>query len=117
MSTPARFEVLRDEIATVLAELVAAAHKRGATATLDRLNAAGQRLREAPLTVVVCGEFKRGKSSLLNALLEEQPPLFPVNARVATSVVTAVSYAAEESIDVTLETGTGVETRRIARAE
>jgi predicted GTPase len=117
MSTPSRFEGLRDEIATVLAELVAAAHKRGATATLDRLNAAGQRLREAPLTVVVCGEFKRGKSSLLNALLEEQPPLFPVNARVATSVVTAVSYAAEESIDVTLDTGTGVETRRIARAE
>lgn len=45
-----------------------------------RLEASATRLDDDTLTVVVCGEFKRGMSSLLNALLEESPPLFPVDA-------------------------------------
>ncbi len=115
---PEGFESLRDEVLGHIANLATIARAREADTAAGRLEAAERRLREALLTVVVCGEFKRGKSSLLNALLEESPPLFPVNARVATSVVTAVSWAEKETIEVTLDTGGGmVETRRIDRSE
>jgi len=70
------------------------------------------------LTVVVCGEFKRGKSSLLNALLDEKEPLFPVDARVATSAVTLLSWAAEEHVVVELvEPEGGTRRRAIDRAD
>ncbi len=67
--------------------------------------------------MVVCGEFKRGKSSLLNALLAE-PGLFPVDTYYATSVITTASYAAQERISVVLDDGAGGgTTRQITRGE
>ena len=48
------------------------------------------------------GEYKRGKSSLVGALVED-PALFPVNADIATSVITSIEYAAEEQITVFLD--------------
>lgn len=79
---------------------VRGAARNGVTA--ERLAAAERRLRSGTLTVVVCGEFKRGKSSLLNALLEE-PDLFPRDTYFATSLVTTASYAPVERVTVTLD--------------
>jgi hypothetical protein len=45
--------------------------------------------------VVVCGEFRRGKSSLLNALVE-RPSLFPVDVAVTTSAITTLQWGADE---------------------
>lgn len=45
--------------------------------------------------VVVCGEYKRGKSSLLNALIG-LPGLFPVDVHVATNTVSTLEYGHEE---------------------
>src|SRR4051794_3748053 len=55
------------------------------------LRAAQERLRHNQFSVAVVGEFKRGKSSLVNALLDE-PRLLPVDIDVATSVPTVVTY-------------------------
>lgn len=80
------------------------ARARGLTESAARLTAAEQRLREGRLTAVVCGEFKRGKSSLLNALLEEPEPfLFPVETTFATSIVSTVTHGPKERIIATLE--------------
>ncbi|TYB45709.1 dynamin family protein [Actinomadura chibensis] len=46
-------------------------------------------------TVVVVGEKKRGKSSLINALLD-RPDLLPVDADVATSVHLSVGYGPKD---------------------
>lgn len=54
-----------------------------------------QRLASDRYVVVVVGEFRRGKSSLLNALLERKG-LFPVDVDVTTSVVTTVEWGDEE---------------------
>lgn len=114
----ADFEALRDRALALFPELLSAAGRRGADIATQRLVAAQQRLRDSQLTVVVCGEFKRGKSSLLNALLEEAPPLFPVDAVLATSVVTVVSWADSERITVRLEGADGTLTdRSITRTE
>ncbi|MGZ4532848.1 MAG: dynamin family protein [Mycobacteriaceae bacterium] len=100
------FEDLRIEILQLFGELGDIVQTRSAEEARRRLSAARERLEEARLVVVVCAEFKRGKSSLLNALLE-QPDLFPVDSYYATNVIITASYAAEERIKVTLTEGDG----------
>jgi signal recognition particle receptor subunit beta len=57
----------------------------------DHLAQARNRLEQHQATLVVVGEFKRGKSTLVNALL--QTAVCPVDADVVTSVPTVVTYA------------------------
>lgn len=47
---------------------------------------------EDSATVLFCGEFKRGKSSLVNAIIGTK--LCPTDIGIATSVVTAIKYGA-----------------------
>jgi hypothetical protein len=58
---------------------------------VDRLRATRRRLVDPAFHVFVVGEFKQGKSSLVNALLNA--PICPVDDDIATSVPTAVGYA------------------------
>lgn len=58
---------------------------------------------EKELMVVTVGEMKRGKSSMLNALLGEKEPIFPVNASVATNAITIVRYGEKEKVEVVTE--------------
>ncbi|NER05229.1 MAG: hypothetical protein F6K17_22860 [Okeania sp. SIO3C4] len=51
--------------------------------------------------IVICGEYKQGKSSLTNALLNE-PELFPVDVDVTTSLVSTITYGEREKIMVVL---------------
>jgi GTP-binding protein EngB required for normal cell division len=53
---------------------------------------------EVPLDVAVLGQFKSGKSSLLNAVLAE--PLFPVGAVPVTAVVTRAAAGPERLVRV-----------------
>ena len=46
--------------------------------------------RDDPFTLVICGEFKRGKSSLINALLGED--VTPVNVTAETVTLNWISY-------------------------
>jgi hypothetical protein len=55
-----------------------------------RLNMAKRRLDDPAFRVLVVGEFKQGKSSLVNALLNA--PVCPVDDDIATSAPTAVQY-------------------------
>lgn len=58
-----------------------------------------QHVREGKLFIVVCGEFKKGKSSFINALLNEID-LCPVDIDVATSLVSTISYGDPERLTV-----------------
>ncbi|WP_433222989.1 dynamin family protein [Dactylosporangium sp. CS-047395] len=101
------FEVLRDEALGLFEVLAGAAAGTGAGESTRRLGAARERLAAGRLSVVVCGEFKRGKSTLLNALLGEQRPLLPVDTVIATRLVTTVAWAETESVTVVLEGADG----------
>jgi signal recognition particle receptor subunit beta len=64
---------------------------RGRTDLDAHLGQTRDRLAARTVTVVVVGEFKRGKSTLINALL--QHAVCPVDADVVTAVPTTVRYA------------------------
>ena len=61
-----------------------------------------RRQKDVPLTVVVCGEFKRGKSSFLNAFLGED--VVTTNITTETITVNRISYG-EHSNELVLEGG------------
>ena len=72
------------------------------------------------LMVVVCGEARRGKSSLLNALLDLQDPLFPVDINVCTNVVTVIRYGETEEIQAVLDdpkSPNGIRTERVQKSQ
>ena len=56
-----------------------------------RLEQTQERLRDPNVRVIVVGEFKQGKSKLINALVNA--PACPVDDDIATSVPTSVGYA------------------------
>lgn len=74
--------------------------RRGDTAAADRLAAEAARFKETALWAVVAGDVKRGKSSLLNALLGRSA-LLPVDADVATSVHLVVRGGEQDAAAVT----------------
>jgi GTP-binding protein EngB required for normal cell division len=57
----------------------------------------------APLDVAVLGQFKSGKSSLLNAVLGET--VFPVGVVPVTAVITRVAAGTERALRVTYQDG------------
>jgi len=67
-----------------------------------RLIEEADRLRYGKLFTVVAGEFKQGKSSLIDALLDE-PDLFPDNPDITTCLVSTISYAPQEKITVMID--------------
>jgi len=71
-----------------------------------------QKLRENRFNLVMLGAFKRGKSSLINALLGA--PLLPTGIVPLTSVVTILGYG--EKLDIKVHFYQG-ETRGINQAE
>lgn len=74
------------------------------TDTLDLIRPGIQELRSGKCSVVVIGEIKKGKSSLVNALLGLKKVL-PVSSNVATSTVYRVVYGPERRNVVVFRTG------------
>lgn len=62
---------------------------------LDKWDIDIRRQKDIPLTLVVCGEFKRGKSSLINALLGED--VVTTNVTTETITTNRISYGAHEN--------------------
>lgn len=91
---------MRKRLATdLLAELDGA--RRLATANdrpdlAERLERAAGRLRAEDVSVAVVGEFKQGKSTLVNALLRTD--ICPVDADLVTAVPTVLRYGSPPSV-------------------
>lgn len=84
---------MRDKALAVVATAVQAATAYGREDLAQRLEGTRRTLSDPSVRVMVVGEFKQGKSSLVNAMLNA--PVCPVDDDVATSVPTLVRYAAE----------------------
>jgi hypothetical protein len=84
-----------------LGKQAATAYKRADL--VDRLTLTRKRLADPAFHVFVIGEFKQGKSSLVNALLNA--PVCPVDDDIATSVPTAIGYGDPPSAAVLFDPG------------
>lgn len=67
-------------------------------------NAAKDMIEHPSYNIVVCGEVKKGKSSLLNAIVGEE--VLPVNNEIATSQVFRITNSAIESFSLVFTDGT-----------
>ncbi|MFV0259578.1 MAG: dynamin family protein [Acidimicrobiales bacterium] len=83
----------RDATADVAGTVIQAATAYGREDLAERIEAARARVEDPNVRVMVVGEFKQGKSSLVNALLNA--PVCPVDDDVATSVPTLIRYSEE----------------------
>lgn len=99
---PNLFELKRDTI-NCFQEGAVLARQLGFNAVAETIAEAEKDFQEKELMVVTVGEMKRGKSSMLNALLGEKEHIFPVNASVATNAITIVRYGEEEKVEVVVE--------------
>jgi hypothetical protein len=76
----------------------------------DRIAQVRERVTDPRMRVLVVGEFKQGKSSLVNAVVAA--PVCPVDDDVATAVPTAVQYADEAQAVAVYAAEHGDEPRR-----
>ena len=81
------------EVAALVAEAVALADARGRDDLAERLRAIADRVARTDTVVCVVGEFKKGKSALINALIGAD--VCPVDDDLATMAVTVVRHATE----------------------
>jgi signal recognition particle receptor subunit beta len=80
----------RDRLRRVLAELADLADERESADVAEAARVLDKKLVENRFTVVVVGEFKRGKTTFVNALLGS--PVLPTAVVPLTSIVTAVTW-------------------------
>jgi hypothetical protein len=92
-----------DDLQTLLAEVAQACTGAGRTDLAERVESGGEGLATPTVCVVVAGEFKAGKSSLVNALIGAD--VCPVDDDVATSVPTMVRFAVEAGVRVRRDAG------------
>lgn len=82
-----------DKLRTFINQLSPIAESYGKKSVISTINMKITNL-ENSASVLFCGEFKRGKSSLVNAIIGES--LCPTDVGVATSVVSIIRYGAEK---------------------
>ncbi|GAA4733004.1 dynamin family protein [Actinomycetospora chibensis] len=100
---------LTDEVLALVADVRATAVEDDEPGAAEALDADVARVQAGNAAVVVVGEKKRGKSSLINALIG-RPGLLPVDADVATCVHIVVSHGPDGA---TVVLGGGPEGREV----
>ena len=110
------FQQQKQQILRLFEEEITIAKNQKDTNLENHLKEAQKHLAEEKIYVVVCGEFKQGKSSLINAFIDETN-LFPVDVKITTNLVSTIAYAEQEEITVILgDIGQG-QTKQINRSE
>src|SRR2546428_9730808 len=84
------FTQAKAHMATALSRLADLFTQRGQAALLWRAGALADKLETEQFNLVVLGQFKRGKSTLINALLGAD--LLPTAVGPLTSIVTIIQY-------------------------
>ncbi|WP_169789728.1 dynamin family protein [Actinoplanes subtropicus] len=100
-STSARAGRPGGDVLDGLADARALAQASGRGDLVERLDAAVRRLRSEEATVAVVGEFKQGKSTLVNALLRTD--ICPVDADIVTAVPTILRFGRPPAAFLRLE--------------
>src|ERR1700691_3880972 len=90
-----RAEEHRRRLRKIIGEVTAVADGLNATATVADLHRTDERVASDAFRVMVVGEFKRGKSTLLNAMLGRD--VLPAYARPARAFLTELRWSERPS--------------------
>jgi ribosome biogenesis GTPase A len=93
MSTFDGFKATKDALTTAMKRLTALFERRGQKVLLSRARDLADKLAAEQFNLMVLGQFKRGKSTLLNALLGAD--LLPTAVVPLTSIVTIIHHGPE----------------------
>lgn len=96
---------MRDVAVRLVDQGIRAADAYGRADLAARLTELRDRVADPAVRVLVVGDFKQGKSSLVNALVQRD--VCPVDDDVATAVATAVEYAREDRATAIVRGGAG----------
>ncbi len=97
-TTTAKQSDSRHRVVTALEQLARLADERSDHATAERARALAGRLRADVFNLAVVGQFKRGKTTLINALLGRD--ILPAAVVPLTSVVTIVEHGPQERVSL-----------------
>lgn len=112
----ATFQQQKEQVLQLFERAIAIAKNQQDANLENHLKEAKKKLDEEKIYVVVCGEYKQGKSSLINAFIDETN-LFPVDVKITTNLVSTITYSEQEKITVILgDIGQG-QAKQISRAE
>ena len=92
MESISQFLHIKEQLAAHLSGIEDAFGKMGAASRISHIAEKEQELKQTNFRVLVCGEFKRGKSCLLNALIGDN--VLPMKIAPCTGTVTEVRYGA-----------------------
>lgn len=93
----------RGEVIHALERLAVVAHDRGDYAAEEQSRALAGRLRSDVFNLAVVGQYKRGKTTLINALLGRE--LLPSAIVPLTAVVTIIQHGPAESVTIHFQDG------------
>lgn len=110
------FRNKKQQMLNLLDAIERLARERGKPAIGNAMKTQSDHLRKGELNVVVCGECRRGKSSLLNAFLEVDG-ICPVDAPVTTNSITRIAYGEQERFSVNFKENGASKTKEISREE
>ncbi len=99
-----QYHAQKSKLLAVMERARLLAERRANSAAASLIAASAERLSREQFTLVVLGEFKRGKSTLINALLG--CPLLPSAIVPLTAIPTVISYGPSEEVRVIFLDGT-----------
>ncbi|MEC7985397.1 MAG: dynamin family protein [Myxococcota bacterium] len=96
MQTFEEYRITREKSAELLLAISEQLTLLGGEAKAKSLQSAAKRLLSNDFRIIFCGEFKRGKSTLINALLGKKS--LPMKVAPCTGVITEVKYASKAEV-------------------
>ena len=93
----------KEQIVSTLRELHSLASNNGSVALSSQIEEEIHKVEKSEFYLVVLGQFKRGKTSFINALLGEE--FLPVGVIPVTAIVTLIRYGGKKKIEVIFSTG------------
>ena len=92
------FGAVRSAILSCTDAIVGIAQQRGENAAAEEIRETAAKLTESRFHLAVLGQFKRGKTTLINSLLGED--VLPVAVVPLTSIITILSYGERPEVTV-----------------
>ena len=92
------FEQKKFDLLSCLRRLRSLAEEAGSSTICPKIDAEIQKLNEERFHLVVLGQFKRGKTTFINAILGE--PLLPMAIVPLTSILTLIRHSQQKQVEV-----------------